>query len=71
LFASCVAIDQRPGALELTNKSDIPCVLQINGGARELPAHRQLTLSLISGIKKLTVTNWLAGMNRPLEVDLG
>lgn len=70
LFNACVTIESKLGQLELTNKSDIPCILQAGGAVRELPAQGRLSLHHGGGIKKLTVGNWLVGMNRPLEIEL-
>ena len=71
LFAACVTVETKPGLLELTNKSDIPCFVQAGGTIRELPVQGRLSMYRSGGVKKLTVSNWLAGMNQPLEIDLG
>ena len=70
LFASCVTISAKPGILELTNKSDIPCFVQAGGAVRELPPLGRLSMYRSNSMKKLTVSNWLIGMNQSLEVDL-
>jgi len=38
-----------------------------NGKVQELPAQRALELAASN---KLTVANWLVGMNKPLEITL-
>ncbi|MCL2709844.1 MAG: twin-arginine translocation signal domain-containing protein [Planctomycetaceae bacterium] len=71
LFTACVTMTARPGLLELTYKSDIPCFVQAGGTVRELPTQGQLSIYQSVGVRKLTVHNWLVGMNQPLEIDLG
>ena len=71
LFAACVTLTAKPGILELVNKSDIPCVVQAGGVSRELPAQETVSIYRSDSLKKLTVGNWLVGMNQPLEVTLG
>ena len=71
LFAACVTLTQKPGILELVNKSDIPCIVQAGGTSRELPALGTVSIYRSDSLKKLTVSNWLVGMNQPLEVALG
>ena len=70
LFAACVTLTVKPGILELTNKSDIPCLVQAGGSIRELPAMGKTTIYRNQSLKKLTVGNWLVGMNQPLEIAL-
>jgi len=71
LLAACVTMTVKPGVLELTNKSDIPCVVQAGGVSRELPAQGTVSIYRSDSLKKLTVANWLVGMNQPLEIALG
>jgi len=71
LFAACVTVNTRPGLLELVNKSDIPCQVQAGGAMRELPAQGRLNIYRSNNLNKLTVMNWLVGMNQPLEIALG
>ena len=71
LFSACVTLTAKPGILELTNKSDIPCVVQAGGVSGELPAQGRISIFRSGNLKKLTVGNWLVGMNQPLEVALG
>jgi len=71
LFAACVTMTMKPGILELTNKSDIPCLVQAGGNIRELPAQGQVSILRSDRLKKLTVSNWMVGMNQPLEIALG
>jgi len=71
LFVGCVTMTKKPGLLELVNKSDIPCFVQAGGAVRELPVQGRLSMYRSGNVKKLTVNNWLVGMNQPLEIDLG
>jgi len=71
LFVASVTMTKKPGLLELTNKSDIPCFVQAGGAIRELPAQGRLSMYRSGNVTKLTVSNWLVGMNQPLEIDLG
>ncbi|MCL2117683.1 MAG: PHP domain-containing protein [Planctomycetaceae bacterium] len=71
LFRACVTLTTKPGLLELANNSDIPCLVQAGGTVRELPAQGQLTMYRSDSLKKLTVSNWLACTNQPLEIALG
>jgi len=61
----------KPGLLELVNKSDIPCLVQAGGTVRELPAMERLSMYRSESLQKLTISNWLVGMNQPLEIALG
>ena len=70
LFAACVTLTAKPGILELKNHSDIPCVVQAGGVSRELPALGTVSIYRSDSLKKLTVCNWLVGMNQPLEIAL-
>ncbi|MCL1893020.1 MAG: PHP domain-containing protein [Holophagaceae bacterium] len=70
LFTACISQTTKQAGLELINKSDIPCTLQVNGKKWELPARGQVVIDQ-SGMTKLTVSNWIAGLNRPLEITLG
>jgi hypothetical protein len=70
LFEACVTMTRKPGLLELTNKSDIPCFVQAGGTVRELDAQASLSIYRSDSLKKLTVCNWLVGMNQPLEITL-
>jgi len=71
LFAACVTLTAKPGILELKNHSDIPCVVQAGSASRELPALETVSLYRSDSLKKLTISNWLVGMNQPLEIALG
>ena len=71
LFAACVTLTKKPGLLELTNKSDIPCLVQAGGHICELPAMGKTSIYRSESLKTLTVCNWLIGMNRPMEIALG
>jgi len=65
LFRTCVEIKKTENGLSLQNLSDIPCLFSANGKIQELPAQEALELAASN---KLTVANWLVGMNKPLEI---
>jgi len=65
LFRSCVEIKKTETGLVLQNLSDIPCIIEANGKTSELPPQGLLE---IGPAKKLTVTNWLIGTHKPLEI---
>jgi len=65
LFRSCVKIKKTETGLTLQNLSDIPCVIEADGKTSELTPKGSLD---IPATKKLTVTNWLVGANKPLEM---
>ncbi|MCL2742424.1 MAG: PHP domain-containing protein [Planctomycetaceae bacterium] len=67
LFRSCVRIEKTESGLTLQNLSDIPCIIEADGKATELPPQGSVS---ISPAKKLTVTNWLIGTYKPLEITL-
>ena len=71
LFAACITMTPKPGLLELVNNSDIPCFVQAGGAVHELPALGRLSIYRSDSLKKLTVSNWLVGVNQPLEIALG
>ena len=71
LFVACVIMTVKPGLLELVNNSDIPCFVQASGAVRELSALGRLSIYRSDSLKKLTVSNWLVGVNQPLEIALG
>jgi len=65
LFRACVAIQKTEAGLTLRNLSDIPCVIEADGKTSELPPQGSLN---IGPAQKLTVTNWLVGTFKPLEI---
>jgi len=65
LFRACVEIKKTDAGLTLRNLSDIPCVIEANGKTSELPPQGSLD---IGPAQKLTVTNWLVGTFKPLEI---
>jgi predicted metal-dependent phosphoesterase TrpH len=58
------------GTLELTNKSSLPVFVSLGGVSFELPKDVKRQVYLASGVRNITVTNWMTGMNRPLEVSV-
>lgn len=59
-----------PGTLELTNKSSLPINVSLGGLAFNLPKDTKQQVYRAKGMKTLTVTNWLIGTNKPLEIPL-
>jgi hypothetical protein len=71
LFKASVEIKTiTPGTLELTNRSSLPIVVSMGGSSTELPKDVKRQVYLASGVRKITVANWMIAMNRPLEVDV-
>ncbi|MDR2384147.1 MAG: hypothetical protein LBD80_00595 [Tannerella sp.] len=69
LFKASVEIKTvTPGTLELTNKSSLPITVSLGGSSLELPKDVKRQVYLAAGQQKLTVTNWMTGMNKPLEI---
>jgi len=66
LFRSCVEITKTTGGLMLKNLSDIPCFIEADG--RPFPLETLGATATISGLPKLTVSNWFTGMKQPLEI---
>jgi len=69
LFRSCVEIKKTASGVTLQNISDIPCVIETNGKTLGLSAQGTVEIPDASA-KKLTVSNWFVGMNKPLEIVL-
>jgi hypothetical protein len=69
LFNACVGITKNTGSLQLTNRSDIPCQIQIDNIVHELKPQGELALTINPALKKLTVVNWLIGTAKPLEIS--
>lgn len=59
-----------PGTLELTNKSSLPITVSSGGVAINLHQNQKQQLYRAERCKKLTVLNWMIGMDKPLEVPL-
>lgn len=72
LFNASVEIKTiTPGTLELTNKSSLPITVSIGGAIFNLPQDTKQQVYRADGTTKITVTNWMIGMNTPLEISLG
>ncbi|MCL2742423.1 MAG: hypothetical protein FWE67_01080 [Planctomycetaceae bacterium] len=67
LFRACVKMEKTDTGLTLQNISDIPCIIEADGKTSELPPQGLIN---ISPTKKLTITNWLIGTYKPLEITL-
>ena len=67
LFRSCVGIEKSVTGVTLRNRSDIPCVVEASDKTSELPAKGTVEIRDVSA-KKLTVSKWFVGMNKPLEI---
>jgi hypothetical protein len=71
LFRASVEIKTvTPGTLELTNNSSLPVTVSLGASSVELPKDVRRQVYLAAGRRTLTVTNWMTGMNKPLEVTV-
>lgn len=71
LFNASVEIKTiTPGTLELTNKSSLPITVSLGGMAVSLQQNKKQQVYRAEGVKKMTVLNWMIGMNKPLEMPL-
>ncbi|MDR2755909.1 MAG: hypothetical protein LBC20_09400, partial [Planctomycetaceae bacterium] len=72
LFKASVNIKAiTPGTLELTNNSSLPIAVTIGGTVFNLPKNAKRQVYRAEGVQTLTVTNWMIGMNKPLEIPIG
>ena len=67
LFRACVEIQRTAAGLTLRNRSDIPCLFNVNGRMAELLAQGSLNLPATD---KLVVSNWIVGMTKMLEITI-
>ncbi len=71
LFKASVEIKTiTPGRMELTNKSSLPMIVSMGGVIFELPQNRKQQVYRAENVNKVTVNNWMIGMNKPLEVEI-
>jgi histidinol phosphatase-like PHP family hydrolase len=71
LFKASVSIKTiTPGTLELTNTSSLPVSVTLGGVVFDLPKDVKRQVYRSEKVKTLTVTNWMTGMNKPLEIPL-
>jgi hypothetical protein len=71
LFNASVKIKSiTPGTLELTNNSSLPITVSLGGVAFQLPQNEKQQVYRAEDVKKLTVLNWMIGMNQPLEIPI-
>lgn len=71
LFNASVDVTSiNPGTLELTNKSSLPITVSLGGVAVNLLQNKKQQIYRAEGTQKLTVVNWMVGMNKPLEMPL-
>ncbi|MDR1053454.1 MAG: PHP domain-containing protein [Planctomycetaceae bacterium] len=70
LFNACVEIKNETNTINLKNKSDITCLLQIENKKHELKPQENLSVKINSTTKNFTVTNWLTGTAKPLNVTI-
>lgn len=71
LFKASVDIQTiAPGRMELTNKSSLPITVSIGGATIHLPQDKKQQVYRAEHVNKITVANWMIGMNKPLEVSL-
>jgi predicted metal-dependent phosphoesterase TrpH len=71
LFKASVNIKTvTPGTFELTNTSSLPISVTIGGTIFDLPKNIKRQVYRAEGVQTLTVTNWMIGMNQPLEIPI-
>ncbi|MDR2139501.1 MAG: twin-arginine translocation signal domain-containing protein [Tannerella sp.] len=71
LFKASVEVKAvTPGTLELINRSSLPISVSLGGASFELPKDVRRQVYLASGVRNMTVTNWMTAMNRPLEIGV-
>lgn len=71
LFKASVEIKTiTPGKLQLTNNSSLPVTVSVGGAAFNLPQNTKQQVYRAEGITKITVANWMVGMNKPLEIPI-
>lgn len=71
LFNASVEIKTiAPGTMELINKSSLPITVSLGGAAFKLLHNEKQQVYRAEGVNKLTVLNWMIGMNKPLEIPL-
>lgn len=69
LFKASVEVKTlTPGLLELTNKSSLPVSITLGGATIDLPKNVKQEIYRAENAKAITVTNWMIGMNKPLEI---
>ena len=72
LFKSSVEMKTiTPGTLELTNKSSLPITVSLGGIAFNLPKDAKQQVYRADGVQNIIVSNWMVGMNKPLEIPIG
>ncbi|MDR0611432.1 MAG: PHP domain-containing protein [Planctomycetaceae bacterium] len=72
LFKASVNIKAiTPGTLELTNNTSLPLSVTLGGTVFDLPKNVKRQVYRAEGVQTLTVTNWMIGMNKPLEIPIG
>lgn len=71
LFKASVDVKSvMPGTLELTNKSSLPVTVSVGGVICSLEQNAKRRVYRAAGVNKLTISNWMVGMNKPLEIPL-
>jgi histidinol phosphatase-like PHP family hydrolase len=71
LFKASVEIKTiTPGTLELTNTSSLPVSVTLGGVVFDLPKDIKRQVYCAEGVKTLTVSNWMTGMNQPLSIPV-
>jgi hypothetical protein len=71
LFKASVEIKTvTPGILELTNISSLPVSVTMGNAVIDLPKDVKRQVFHNENVKTLTVTNWMTGMNKALEITV-
>ncbi|MDR1668207.1 MAG: hypothetical protein LBS03_11055, partial [Bacteroidales bacterium] len=71
LFHASVGVKTiSPGTVELTNNSSLPVSVSLGGATVDLSKDCSTQVYRATGVKKITVPNWMVGMNASLEVEI-
>lgn len=71
LFKSSVTIKNiNPGIIEMTNTTSLPISVSAGNVAVNLQQGRKTEISRMPGVNNITITNWMGGLNKPLEIPL-
>jgi hypothetical protein len=71
LFKASVTIKTvTPGTLEITNTSSLPIIVSIGGSVVNLSKDITCQVFRSKNVRNITVSNWMTGMNKSLEVPL-
>jgi hypothetical protein len=71
LFKASVEVEAvTPGLLEMTNRSSLPVSVSVGGAVIDLPKDVKRPVYKAEHVNSITVSNWMTGMNKPLEITI-